>query len=193
MARKGLIERKTLETDIKVNIDIDNNGEGIISTGIGFFDHMLLLFAKHGGFLLECKVTGDLIVDYHHTVEDTGIALGEALKKALGDKKGINRYGTFYVPMMDTLARVSLDLSGRPYLAFGAEFKRDKVGEFDTELVKEFFIALSNSAGIDMHIDIIRGENTHHMIEAIFKAFARALKDAVKITGTEIPSTKGII
>lgn len=193
MNRESYKERKTTETDVKVYINLDSGSETDISTGIGFFDHMLNLFSKHSGFSVKCNVIGDIEIDGHHTVEDTGIVIGEVLKSAIGDKKGINRYGTFYVPMMDTLVRVSLDFSGRSYLVYNAKIPSEIVGDFETELVKEFFEAVSRNAGMEIHIDLIRGENSHHVIEAVFKAFARALKEAVKITGSEIPSTKGII
>lgn len=193
MERIAGIERKTSETDIKLEINLDGSGKGTINTGIGFFDHMLNLFAKHGSFDLECFVKGDIHIDFHHTVEDVGIVLGDAIKKALGDKKGIKRYGTFYVPMMETLSRTSLDLSDRGYLFYNVELEHGKVGEFDTELAEEFFYSVANRAGINMHIDLIRGKNTHHIIESIFKSFARALKEAVTISGNDIPSTKGVI
>lgn len=186
-------ERMTTETQIKMSINLDGEGKNRIDTGVGFFNHMLQLFARHGEFDLECSVIGDLDVDAHHTVEDTGIVLGTLIKQALGDKKGIKRYGTFYVPMMETLTRVSLDISNRGFVSFNGDLKKEKAGEFDTELTEEFFYSVAYNAGINMHIDVIRGENTHHIIESIFKAFARALKEAVKIEGDKIPSTKGVI
>ena len=191
--RSIVITRKTKETDIYLNINLDGNGKSEINTGIGFFDHMLYLFCKHGNFDLIVKVSGDLHVDFHHTVEDIGIVLGSAIKNALGDKKGIKRYGTFYVPMMETLARASLDLSGRGHLVFDYKFEKEKVGEFDTELVEEFFYSVAANGGINLHLDLIRGSNVHHIIEAFFKAFARALKEAVIVEGDIIPSTKGVI
>lgn len=193
MNRKIGIERGTFETKIKLSIDLDGTGKSKIKTGVGFFNHMLELFAKHGGFDLEVEVEGDIDVDFHHTVEDTGIVLGNAIKEALSDKRGIARYGTFYVPMMETLTRTSLDLSGRGHLVFNCKFEREKVGNFDTELVEEFFHSVATNGGINMHMDIIRGENTHHIVESFFKSFARALKEAVKIEGDSIPSTKGVI
>lgn len=191
--RTSIIERKTNETKIKLDLNLDGSGKYDVKSDIGFFKHMLELFTKHGNFDLNCDLEGDTYVDYHHLVEDTGIVLGEAIKNALGDKRGIKRYGTFYVPMMETLVRVSLDCSGRGHIVFNAKFEKEKVGNFDTELVEEFFYSLAYNAGINVHMDLIRGTNTHHIIEAFFKAFARALKEAVTIVGNEIPSTKGII
>ena len=186
-------KRKTKETDIELTINLDGHGKNQIDTGIPFFDHMLDGFARHGFFDLDCAVKGDLQVDGHHTVEDTGIVLGEAIKKAVGDKKGINRYGYFILPMDEVLALCAVDLSGRPYLNFECEFTVPKVGELDTELVKEFFYAVSYSAGMNLHIKMLSAGNNHHMIEAMFKAFAKALDQAVsynpKVTG--ILSTKG--
>lgn len=193
MNRIAEVKRTTSETDIFVKINLDGSGKRNINTGVGFFDHMLDLFAKHGGFDLECIAKGDIHIDYHHTVEDVGIALGNVIREALGNKAGIKRYGTFYVPMMETLTRVSLDLSGRGYLSFNCKFERDKVGEFDTELTEEFFFSVAQNGGINMHMDLIRGENTHHIIESFFKAFARALRESVTVEGSDIPSTKGII
>jgi imidazoleglycerol-phosphate dehydratase len=193
MDRIGEIKRTTSETDISIRINLDGSGKRNINTGVGFFDHMLDLFAKHGNFDLECIANGDIHIDYHHTVEDVGIAIGTAIKDALGNKAGIKRYGTYYIPMMETLTRTSVDLSGRGYLSFNCKFERDKVGEFDTELTEEFFFSVAQNGGINMHMDLIRGDNTHHIIESFFKSFARALKESVTIEGTEIPSTKGII
>ncbi|OQY09262.1 MAG: imidazoleglycerol-phosphate dehydratase [Fusobacteriia bacterium 4572_132] len=191
--RKISIKRETFETQIELEINLDGTGKREIKTKVGFFNHMLELFAKHGSFDLRCEANGDIDVDYHHLVEDTGIVLGEAIKKALGDKRGIKRYGTFYIPMMETLTRTSLDLSGRGFLSFNCDFKKEKVGEFDTELVEEFFYSVAYNAGINLHMDLIRGYNTHHIVESFFKSFARALKEACIIEGTEIPSTKGKI
>ncbi len=193
MARNATVERKTKETDITLTLNIDGNGGSTISTGIGFFDHMLEGFAKHGFFDLDCKVTGDLQVDGHHTVEDTGIVLGQAIKEAVGDKKGIQRYGYFILPMDDALALCAVDLCGRPYLNFECEFTTEKVGELDTELVKEFFYAVSYSAGMNLHIKMLSGSNNHHMIEAMFKAFAKALDMATvkDLRITDVLSTKG--
>lgn len=193
MSRKIEKKRETYETKIELSINLDGKGISKINTGIGFFNHMLELFAKHGNFDLICNVKGDIDVDFHHTVEDVGIVLGQAIKEALGDKKGIKRYGTFYIPMMETLSRATIDLSARGYLSFNCKFEREKVGEFDTELVEEFFYSVCANGGINMHLDLIRGENTHHIIESMFKAFARALNEAVKIEGDSIPSTKGVI
>lgn len=193
MARTSKLKRTTKETDIRVELNLDGNGNASIDTGIGFFDHMLEGFAKHGFFDLDCKVSGDLQVDGHHTVEDTGIVLGNCIKQAVGDKKGIRRYGYFILPMDDALALCAVDLCGRPYLNFECEFPTERVGYLDTELVREFFYAISYSAGMNLHIKILSGTNTHHMIEAIFKAFAKALDMAVSAEPrtTEVLSTKG--
>lgn len=191
--RQASIHRKTSETDIDLFIRIDGSGDAQIDTGIGFFDHMLKSFAKHGMFDLKLNVTGDLIVDCHNTVEDVGIVLGEAIKKALGDKKSIRRYGDIILPMDEALILCAIDLSGRPYLVFDATFSSDMVGYFDTQMVKEFFYAISYSAGMNLHIRKIAGENDHHIIEGMFKAFAKALDEAtVKDTRIKtILSTKG--
>lgn len=154
---------------------------------------MLELLAKHGDFDIECTAKGDIEVDYHHTTEDIAIVIGQAIKETLGNKIGINRYSTIHIPMMETLARVSLDLSGRGFLSFDYEFKSEKVGTFDTELVEEFFYSIAYNGGINLHIDVLKGKNVHHIIEAIFKAFARSLKEAVKITSDKLPSSKGLI
>lgn len=195
MARCATVTRKTRETDIEITINLDGKGESNISTGVGFFDHMLTGFAKHGFFDLDVKVKGDLEVDCHHTVEDTGIVLGEAIKKALGDKKSIKRYGSFLLPMDETLVMCAIDLSGRPYLVYDAKFNVDKVGEFDTEMAKEFFYAISYSAGMNLHIKEMYGENAHHIIEAMFKGFAKALDEATLIDERVegILSTKGAL
>ena len=185
--------RKTKETDIYLSFDLDGRGDAKVDTGIGFFDHMLDGFARHGLFDLNVKVTGDLVVDCHHTIEDTGIVLGNAIKKAVGDKKGIKRFGSCMRPMDETLVLCAVDLSGRPYLSFDAEFTTDRVGYMDTEMVKEFFYAISYSAGMNLHLKVITGGNNHHMIEAMFKAFAKALDEAT-IFAPRIPdilSTKG--
>ena len=173
--------RKTKETDIYLSFDLDGRGDAKVDTGIGFFDHMLDGFARHGLFDLNVKVTGDLVVDCHHTIEDTGIVLGNAIKKAVGDKKGIKRFGSCMLPMDETLVLCAVDLSGRPYLSFDAEFTTDRVGYMDTEMVKEFFYAISYSAGMNLHLKVITGGNNHHMIEAMFKAFAKALDEATII------------
>jgi imidazoleglycerol-phosphate dehydratase len=193
MARTASLKRTTKETDIKISLNLDGNGNASIDTGIGFFDHMLEGFSKHGFFDLDCKVKGDLQVDSHHTVEDTGIVLGNAIKEAVGDKKGIKRYGYFILPMDDALALCAVDLCGRPYLNFECEFPTEHVGYMDTELVREFFYAVSYSAGMNLHIKMLSGTNSHHMIEAIFKAFAKALDMAVgeESRTTEVLSTKG--
>lgn len=185
--------RKTKETDIYLSFDLDGRGDAKVDTGIGFFDHMLDGFARHGLFDLNVKVTGDLVVDCHHTIEDTGIVLGNAIKKAVGDKKGIKRFGSCMLPMDETLVLCAVDLSGRPYLSFDAEFTTDRVGYMDTEMVKEFFYAISYSAGMNLHLKVITGGNNHHMIEAMFKAFAKALMEATIIDPriTDILSTKG--
>ena len=187
------ISRKTRETDISIGLNLDGTGKSEISTGIGFFDHMLEGFSKHGFFDLYCKVNGDLQVDGHHTVEDTGIVLGQAIAKAIGNKKGICRYGSFILPMDDALALCAVDLCGRPYLNFDCTFPVEKVGELDTELVREFFYAVSYSAGMNLHIKMLDGLNAHHMIEAIFKAFAKALDAAVQYDDRieNVLSTKG--
>lgn len=185
--------RKTKETDICLKLNIDGRGKADIVTGIGFFDHMLEGFARHGFFDLDLKIDGDLNVDCHHTIEDAGIVLGTAIKKALGDKKGIKRYGFFMLPMDEVLTAAAVDLSGRPYLVFDAAFTAERVGGFDTEMVREFFYALSYSAGMNLHIKVLSGVNNHHIIESIFKAFAKALDMAC---GTDdriqdVLSTKG--
>jgi imidazoleglycerol-phosphate dehydratase len=176
--RQAEIERATSETDIQLALNLDGKGEADVDTGIGFFDHMLKSFAKHGLFDLTLRVKGDLIVDCHHTIEDVGIVLGEAIKKALGDKKSIRRYGDIMLPMDEALILCAIDLSGRPYLVFDAKFTADNVGYFDTQMVKEFFYAVSYSAGMNLHLRQMSGENDHHIIEGMFKAFAKALDEA---------------
>jgi imidazoleglycerol-phosphate dehydratase len=195
MARRADIKRKTNETDVSIKIEIDGSGKAEVDSGIGFFDHMLQLFAKHGFFDLSISVAGDLFVDGHHTVEDVGIVMGQALKQALGEKRSIIRYGTSFVPMDEALAMVSLDLSGRSYLVFEADFPSKIVGEMETELVEEFFRSLAFNAGITLHVKCHYGTNCHHMIEAMFKAFARALDEASKVdTSIEgVMSTKGTL
>ena len=195
MNRTATIIRKTSETDIELTINVDGSGQSDIQTGIGFFDHMLRSFAKHGFFDLTLRVTGDLEVDCHHTIEDTGIVLGEAIKKAIGDKKGIRRYGSFALPMDETLVLTALDLSGRPYLCFDTDFTVDRVGGFDTEMVKEFFYAVSCSSGMNLHIRQLAGQNNHHIIEAVFKSFAKALDEATGYDPRikDVLSTKGIL
>lgn len=193
--RCAVVERKTTETDIKLTINLDGSGEADVDTGIGFFDHMLKSFAKHGLFDLEVSVKGDLIVDGHHTIEDVGIALGEAIGKAIGDKKSIKRYGSLMLPMDEALILCAIDLSARPYLVFDCEFTSDKVGYFDTQMAKEFFYAISYSAGMNLHLKKISGENDHHIIEGMFKAFAKALDEAsIKDARiTSVLSTKGAL
>ena len=187
--------RKTKETDIQVTLNLDGSGISHIETGIGFFDHMLEGFSKHGFFDLHIECDGDLQVDSHHTIEDCGIVLGDAIKKALGDKSGIKRFGSCILPMDETLVLTALDLSGRPYLCFDADFTVDKVGEFDTEMVREFFYAISYSSGMNLHIRQLAGQNNHHIIEAIFKSFAKALDEAVGYDPriTDVLSTKGTL
>ena len=193
--RTAAVTRVTNETNIALVLGLDGSGKTDIQTGIGFLDHMLNSFARHGFFDLDCKGKGDLYVDSHHLIEDTGIVLGEAIKKALGDKKGIRRYGNFLLPMDEALVLCALDLSGRPYLVFEAEFTTDRVGYFDTEMVKEFFYAVSYSAGMNLHIRQIAGSNNHHIIEAMFKAFAKALDEATGYDSriTDVLSTKGTL
>lgn len=193
MNRVGTYSRKTNETQIDITFNIDGKGKANIDTGIGFFDHMLNNFARHGLFDLDVKVKGDLFVDCHHTIEDTGIALGIAIKQALGDKKSIKRYGSVILPMDESLVLCSLDLSGRPYLNFDVEFTVDKVGEFDTEMVKEFFHAIAYAVGMNLHIKILESGNNHHMIEGIFKAFSKSLDNATMIDERieDVLSTKG--
>ena len=192
MSRTGEVHRKTGETDIEVSINLDGTGICHIDTGIGFFDHMLDAFGRHGLFDLTVKAKGDLDVDGHHTVEDTGIVLGQAIAKAIGDKKGIRRYGSMILPMDEALASASLDLSGRALLVFEGAFPRDSVGGLATEMVPHFFRSLCDALGANLHLSV-RGENTHHMVEACFKAFARALRQAIRRDGLGIPSTKGAL
>ena len=192
MARTATITRRTNETDIALTLSLDG-GAAEISTGIGFFDHMLAQLARHGGFGITLKCLGDLEVDGHHTVEDTGLALGEALREALGDKRGIERYGQAVIPMDEALALCAVDLSGRPCLRYSAEIPAGRVGDFDTELVREFMQAFCNSGMFALHIRQLDGVNSHHIIEAMFKALARALKAAVAVTGEDLPSTKGAL
>lgn len=193
MNRMAEITRKTKETDILIRLDLDGTGKSEVSTGIGFLDHMLEGFARHGFFDLTCTVKGDLHVDGHHSVEDTGIVLGQAIAKALGEKKGICRYGSFLLPMDDALVLCAVDLCGRPYLNFDAVFSVERVGELDTELVREFFYAVSYSAGMNLHLKTLDGRNAHHIIEAMFKAFAKALDQAVSRDKRidDVLSTKG--
>ena len=192
--RKGAVKRKTKETDVEIEIDLDGAGRASIATGIGFLDHMLDLLARHSRIDITAKAKGDLHIDHHHTAEDVGIALGQAVKQALGDMKGITRYADVHVPMDEALTRVAIDISGRPFLVFKAEFVRDKVGTFDTELVQEWFQAFAMNAGITLHAEVLYGTNDHHIAESCFKGLARALRAAVAIdsrTKDEVPSTKG--
>ena len=193
MERKAHITRNTSETQISLTLNLDGSGKGDIRTGIGFFDHMLNSFARHGFFDLEAEVKGDLHVDSHHTVEDTGIVLGTAIKEALGDKKGIRRYGSMALPMDETLVLCALDLSGRPYFVYDVNFHSDRIGGFDTQMVKEFFYAVSYGCGMNLHIRELSGENDHHIAEAVFKAFAKALDEASGMDGRidTVLSTKG--
>ena len=178
-ARIATVARKTKETDIEITLNLDGSGKSNICTGIGYLDHMLDGFARHGLFDLDVKASGDLEVDCHHTIEDVGIVLGQAIAKALGDKKGIKRYGSFLMPMDETLALCAIDLSGRPYLNFAADFTVERLGDFDTEMFREFFYAVSYSAAMNLHLKIMDGGNNHHMAEALFKAFGKALDMAV--------------
>ena len=192
--RKGAVARKTKETDVEVAIDLDGTGASSIATGIGFLDHMLDLLARHSRIDLHVKAKGDLHIDQHHTTEDVGIALGQALKQALGDMKGISRYADVHVPMDEALTRVAIDISGRPFLVFKVEFGRAKVGPFDTELVEEWFRAFATNAGVTLHVATLYGGNDHHIAESCFKGLARALRAAVSVdprAADEVPSTKG--
>lgn len=193
MDRKAIVTRKTRETDILVELNLDGSGQYSIDTGVGFFDHMLAGFARHGFFDLTVKVRGDLEVDCHHTIEDTGIVLGTAIQKALGDKAGIKRYGHFILPMDECLVLSAVDLCGRPYLSYDAEFTVPRCGDMDTEMAKEFFYAVSYSAAMNLHLKVLTPGNNHHMMEAMFKAFAKALDMAVspETRTTEVLSTKG--
>jgi imidazoleglycerol-phosphate dehydratase len=194
--RSALIERNTLETSIRVSLSLEGTGRAQIQTGIGFFDHMLEQIVRHGLIDMEIKADGDLHIDAHHTVEDVGIAFGQALSKALGNKQGINRYADVHVPLDEALTRAVIDISGRPGLFFNVNFTRPHIGSFDTDLVREFFQAVVNHAGITLHLDNVRGENAHHIAESTFKAFARALRQACALDTArlqDIPSTKGTL
>lgn len=195
MARSAHIERITKETKIRLTLDVDGSGEGRICTSVPFLDHMLNLFARHGLFNLEVEASGDIDIDFHHTVEDIGIVLGEAFKQALADKKGIRRYGQATVPMDETLASVAVDISGRPYLVYHVNLPKVKIGEFDVELAREFFQAFVNNCGLNLHINVMYGENVHHIIEACFKAFARAMDAASQLDPRVqgVMSTKGVL
>ena len=195
MKRKSEIARKTNETDIKLKFTVDGSGISDINTGIGFLDHMLTLFTKHGLFDLDINAAGDLNVDAHHTVEDIGIVMGQAIKEAVGDKKSIKRYGAIHVPMDESLALVALDLGGRPFLVFDARFTSEKAGDMEAELFEEFFRAVAYNAGINLHIKVYYGSNNHHIIEAVFKAFGRALDEATRLDEriVGVMSTKGVL
>ena len=191
--RKSEINRKTAETDISLSLSLDGKGVSKIDTGCGFLDHMLTLFASHGRFDLSVECKGDTNVDYHHSVEDIGICLGKAFAEAVGDCKGIKRYGNMMLPMDESLVLCALDVSGRAYLAYGLDIKAEKIGEFDTELIEEFFLAFVRNANITLHIKQLDGKNAHHIAEAAFKAFARALSMALTVESDKIPSTKGVL
>src|SRR6266702_292290 len=193
MSRTATIERITKETRIKLSLDVDGTGKGAICTSVPFLDHMLNLFARHGLFDLEVDAKGDIDIDFHHTVEDIGIVLGDAFRQALGEKKGIRRYGQATVPMDETLASVAVDLSGRPYLVYNVRLPKVKIGEFDVELVREFFQAFANNCGLNLHLNVMYGDNVHHVIEACFKAMARALDQATQVDARieGVLSTKG--
>jgi imidazoleglycerol-phosphate dehydratase len=189
MSRKASIERVTKETQIKLTLNIDGGGKAKVCTSVPFLDHMLNLFARHGLFDLEVEAKGDTDIDFHHTVEDIGIVLGDAFRQALGEKKGIRRYGQATVPMDETLASVAVDLSGRPYLVYNVRLPKVKIGEFDVELVREFFQAFANNCGLNLHLNVMYGDNVHHMIEACFKAAARALDQATQLD----PRIEGVL
>jgi imidazoleglycerol-phosphate dehydratase len=192
-ARTAKIERKTAETDIVLELNLDGEGRFTIDTGIGFLDHLLTHIAKHGRMDLKVKAKGDLHVDPHHTVEDIAICLGLALCEAIGDKKGIARYGDSSVPMEDALANIALDLSGRPYCVYNVKYPSEKIGDFDVECIEEFLRSLANHAKLNLHVNVPYGVNSHHIAESIFKAIGRSMAAAVSLTGTDIPSTKGVL
>jgi len=194
--RTATVERKTKETEISVTVDLDGTGIYDVSTGIGFLDHMLEQLSRHSLMDLTVKAKGDLHIDFHHTTEDTGIAIGEAVSQALGERKGITRYASALIPMDETLSRVAMDVSNRPYLIWRVEFSKPKLGDMDTELFKEWFQAFAQGAGITLHVDNLYGENNHHIVESCYKGLARALRDAIEIDprkADEVPSTKGVI
>lgn len=193
--RRGVCERRTAETRVRVALNLDGGGRATVETGLGFLDHMLTILARHALVDLEIKCRGDLKVDAHHSVEDIGIAFGEALRQALGDKRGIRRFGSFLAPLDEALARAVVDLSGRPYLVYRLPLRRHLIGEVDSELFEDFFAALVDHGRLNLHLDLLRGRNSHHCVEAAFKAFARALREAVALDRREsgVPSTKGIL
>jgi imidazoleglycerol-phosphate dehydratase len=193
MSRASTIERKTGETEVRLHLDLDGTGAAEVGTGIGFLDHMLDLFARHGRMDLRVHASGDTHVDDHHTTEDVAIVLGQAIKEACGDKRGIARYGHAYVPMDEALVRSALDLSGRPFCVYEVALPTTRVGTFDTELVEHFFQSLALNAGLTLHVDLIRGRNTHHIVEAVFKSAALALHHATRIVREDLPSTKGTL
>jgi len=192
--RKAAIDRNTTETEISVSVDLDGSGDYDVKTGVGFLDHMLELLARHSLIDIKLSAKGDTHIDFHHTTEDSGIALGQAIAKALGDRKGIRRYGSLHLPMDEALTRGAIDISGRPYLVWKVAFSRSRIGDFDTELVREWFQAFAMNAGVTLHIETLYGDNNHHIAESCFKALARALREAIEIDPRQkdrIPSTKG--
>ena len=191
--RTATINRKTKETDISLTVNLDGTGRSNIATGIGFFDHMLTAFSFHSGIDLDVTCEGDLEVDDHHTVEDVGLALAAGILEALNDKKGINRYGMSYIPMDETLARVVVDFCGRGAFVYKVDLERDRLGTLDTQNVQEFFKSISNEAKMNLHMEVLYGDNDHHKVEALFKAFGRSVRDAVKIVSDHLPSTKGVL
>ena len=193
MSRTSQIHRTTGETDVQLTLDLDGSGEGTRETGVGFFDHLLDALARHGGLDLDVLAQGDLQTGPHHTVEDTGIVLGQALDEALGDRAGIRRFGHAVLPMDEARAACAIDLSGRPFTSFDASFPAERVGDFDTDLAEEFFRAVANGAKLTLHLRVEAGTNTHHMVEVTFKAFARALRQSVELEGSGVPSTKGLL
>jgi imidazoleglycerol-phosphate dehydratase len=193
VSRTSQIHRTTGETDVGLSLDLDGSGAGTRETGVAFFDHLLDALARHGGLDLDVQVQGDLETGPHHTVEDTGIVLGQAIDEALGDRAGVRRFGHAVLPMDEARAACAIDLSGRPYISFEADFPAERVGDFDTDLAEEFFRAVANSAKLTLHLSVDAGTNAHHMVEVAFKAFARALRQAVEIEGGGVPSTKGLL
>lgn len=192
--RKAAIDRKTTETEVSVSVDLDGSGAYDVKTGVGFLDHMLELFARHSLIDIKLRTKGDTHIDFHHTAEDSGIALGQAIARALGDRKGIRRYASLHLPMDEALTRAAIDLSGRPYLVWNVAFSRPRIGDFDTELVREWFQAFAMNAAVTLHIETLNGDNNHHIAESCFKALARALREAIEIDPRQkdrIPSTKG--